>query len=144
MRVLSAFHRVRRLGAPLVAIVALSAAIAWATDLVFLAEAENPGNGKTYKAYLDRSTIHMEGKYKTAKLVSVYAEPIRAAGFDGVKSMVNTYQLDCTRRVKRVTYIAFLDADGRVIVDEKYADAEDEPLAEGTVDMKIVPYLCGN
>jgi len=136
--------RAKRVLQKLAAFAILSASAAYAGDLTFLAEATNPGNGKIYKAYIDLSTKHKEGAYQTVKLVSIYDVPITAAGFAGVKRMVNIYQADCVRRVKRVTYIGFLDSDGKVIVDEKYTDAKDEPFEAGTVDMKIVPYLCSD
>jgi hypothetical protein len=50
--------------------------------------------------------------------------------------------VDCHRHVKRVTYIGFLDAQGKVIVEEKYPNAQEEPFGTGTVDQKIEPYLC--
>lgn len=56
--------------------------------------------------------------------------------------MVNIFQVDCRRHVKRVTYIGFLDTDGKVIIEEKYPNAPDEPFGVGTVDLKIQPYLC--
>lgn len=120
----------------------VSISIAHAGDLTFIADAVNPGNGKKYKAYIDRSTIHREGDYETVKLVSVYENPISAAGFSGVKSMVNVFQINCHRSVKRVIYIGFLDAMGRVIVDENYPDAPGEPFGTNTVDIEIRPYLC--
>lgn len=126
----------------LIALVILSASMAGAGDLTFITDAVNPGNGKKYKAYLDQSTIHREGAYETVKLVSIYENPISAAGFTGVKSMVNIFQVDCHRHVKRVTYIGFLDVQGRVIVEEKYPNAPDEPFGIDTVDRKIEPYLC--
>jgi hypothetical protein len=125
-----------------IALATLSMSLAQAGDLTFIAEAVNPGNGKKYKAYIDQSTIHREGAYESVKVVSVYEQPISAAGFAGVKSMVNTFQVDCHRHVKRVTYIGFLDAKGGVIVEEKYPTAPDEPFGTDTVDQKIEPYLC--
>lgn len=129
----------------LAAALALSAALAFAgpNDLVFLGDATNPSNHLGYKAYLDKSTIHTEGRYQTVKLISVYAEPFSAAGYNGIKSMVNTFQVDCSRHVKRVTYIAFLNSDGGVIVDQHYSDAGDEQFGSGTIDGKTIPYLCG-
>jgi hypothetical protein len=129
-------------GRQLIALTILSASIASAGDLTFIAGAVNPGNGKQYKAYIDQSTKHREGAYETVKLVSIYEKPISAAGYDGVKSMINTFQADCPRHVKRLTYIAFLNSEGQVVVDEKYPDAKDEPFGENTVDQKILPYLC--
>ena len=126
----------------MVLLLAFSATLASAGDLTYLTDAVNPGNGKVYKAYIDQSTIHREGTYESVKVVSIYAKPIAAAGFTGVKSMVNIFQVDCHRHVKRVTYIGFLDAQGRVIVEESYPDAQDEPFGVGTVDLKIQPYLC--
>jgi hypothetical protein len=126
----------------LIASVTLFASVANAGELTFIADAVNPGNGKTYKSYIDQSTIHLEGGYKTVKLISIYDSPISAAGYAGVKSMVNTYQMDCLRHVKRVTYIGFLNTQGQVIVEEKDANAPDEPIESGTVAVKIQPYLC--
>jgi hypothetical protein len=126
----------------LIALTALSMSLALAGDLTFIAEAINPGNGKKYRAYIDQSTIHREGAYESVKLVSIYESPISAAGFAGVKSMVNIFQMDCHRHVKRVTYIGFLDSQGQVIIDEKYPNAPDEPLGPDTVDRKVEPYLC--
>ncbi|HEY3400796.1 MAG TPA: surface-adhesin E family protein [Geothrix sp.] len=126
----------------LLILVTLSAPMVGAGDLTFLADAINPGNGKKYKAYIDRSTIHRVGAYESVKLVSIYEQPISAAGFAGVKSMVNIFQVDCRRHVKRVTYIGFLDTQGRVIIEEKYPHAPDEPFGTGTVDLKVQPYLC--
>lgn len=127
---------------PLLALLTLSASIVSAGDLTFIADAINPGNGKKYKAYIDQSTIHREGAYETVKVVSIYETPISAAGFAGVKSMVNIFQVDCRRHVKRVTYIGFLDSQGQVIIEEKYPNAPDEPFGKDTVDLKIQPYLC--
>jgi hypothetical protein len=126
----------------LITLATLSITIASAGDLTFIADAINPGNGKKYKAYIDQSTIHREGAYETVKLVSIYEKPISAAGFAGVKSMVNIFQVNCHRHVKRVTYIGFLNAEGQVIVEEKYPNAPDEPIGVDTVDQKIEPYLC--
>jgi len=126
----------------LIALAALSMSLAQAGDLTFIAEAINPGNGKKYKAYIDQSTIHPKGAYQSVKLVSIYESPISAAGFAGVKSMVNIFQMDCHRHVKRVTYIGFLDSQGQVIIDEKYPNAPDEPLGSDSVDRKVEPYLC--
>lgn len=126
----------------LIAMMILSVSAASAGDLTFIADAVNPGNGKNYKAYIDQSTIHREGSYVTVKAVSIYEKPIGAAGFVGVKSMVNTFQVDCLRRVKRVTYIGFLNIQDQVIVEEKYQAAPDEPFGDNTVDQKILPYLC--
>ncbi len=127
-----------------VVVMALFVSTAHASDLTFIADATNSGNGEKYKAYIDLSTKHLEGAYETVRLVSVYEKPISAAGYAGVKSMVNTFQIDCLRNVKRVTYIGFLNSEGKVIVDEKYPDAPDEAFGEGTVDRKIQPYLCAH
>jgi hypothetical protein len=125
-------------------LVTLSISMASAGDLTFIADAINPGNGKKYKAYIDQSTIHREGEYETVKVISTYEEPISAAGYAGVKSMVNIFQTDCRRQVKRVTYIGFMNSKGEVIVEEKYPNALDEPFGIGTVDLKIKAYLCTN
>jgi hypothetical protein len=126
----------------LIALMILSVSVANASELTFIADAVNPGNGKKYKAYIDQSTIHQEGAYETVKVVSIYEKPISAAGFAGVKSMVNTFQVDCLRHVKRVTYIGFLNTQEQVIVEEKYPHAPNEPFGDNTVDLKIQPYLC--
>jgi hypothetical protein len=128
----------------LIALMILSVSVANAGDLTFVSDAVNSGNGKKYKAYIDQSTIHREGTYETVKVVSIYENPITAAGFAGVKSMVNSFQVDCHRRVKRVTYIGFLNTQEQVIVEEKYPNAPDEPLGKNTIDQKIQPYLCIN
>ena len=126
----------------LIALATLSISIAHAGELTFIADAVNHGNGQKYKAYIDQSTIHREGEYETVKLISIYDNPFTAAGFPGVKSMVNTFQINCHRHVKRVTYIGFLNTQGKVIVDESYPDAADEQIGEDTVDKKVYPYLC--
>lgn len=135
---MGANHMLRQL----IALMILSVSVAHAGDLTFISDAVNPGNGKKYKAYIDQSTIHREGAYETVKLVSIYEKPISAAGFAGVKSMVNTFQVDCLRHVKRVTYIGFLNVQEQVIVEEKYPQAPDEPFGDNTVDQKILSYLC--
>jgi hypothetical protein len=121
---------------------ALPISIATAGDLTFLADAVNLANGKEYKAYIDQSTIHREGTYETVKIVSIFGEPFSAASLVGVKSLINTFQVDCRRQVKRVTYIGFLNAKGEVIADGKIPNAPDEPFGVDTVDLKIRPYLC--
>ncbi len=126
----------------LIVLATLSVSIAQAGELTFITSAVNTATGQTYKAYIDQSTIHREGDYESVKLVSIYEHPITAAGFKGVKFMVNTFQMNCHRHVKRVTYIAFLDANEKVIVDKKYPDARDEPLGTNSVDRMVEPYLC--
>lgn len=122
--------------------VAAIPSVANAGELTFITDAVNPGNGKTYKSYIDRSTIHREQAYETVKLIAIYDTPISAAGYSGVKSMVNIFQIDCLHHVKRITYIGFLNTQEQVIVEEKYANAPDEPIGNGTVDEKVQPYLC--
>lgn len=134
--------RASHLLSKLIVLMILSVSVANAGDLTFITDAVNSGNGKKYKAYIDQSTIHREGAYETVKVVSIYENPITAAGFAGVKSMVNTFQADCLRHVKRVTYIGFLNTQGQVIVEEKYPSAPDEPFGNNMVDQKIKPYLC--
>jgi hypothetical protein len=126
----------------LIAAMALFASAASAGDLTFIADAVNPGNGKNYKSYIDKSTIHREQAYTTVKLIAIYDPPISAAGYAGVKSMVNILQMDCLRHVKRLAYIGFLNTQEQVIVEEKYPNAADEPIKKGAVDEKIQPYLC--
>ena len=120
----------------------LCATPAYATDLVFIADAVNPANGLPYKSYIDRSTIRREGPYQTVKLIAIYGSPFNAGPYKGVKSMVNTFQVDCPRNVKRVTYIGFLDVQSRVIVEQHYPNAKEEPFGTDTVDQKIKPNLC--
>ncbi len=126
----------------LIATLVLFASVANAGELTFIVDAVNPGNGKKYKSYIDRSTIHREQGYATVKLIAIYEAPISAAGYAGVKSMVNILQMDCRRHVKRIAYIGFLNRQEQVIVEEKYPNAKDEPIGHGTVDEKLQPYLC--
>jgi hypothetical protein len=127
-----------RFGLPLV-ILALSLT-AFAGDLTFITKATR--NDKHYKAYIDLSTKHLEGTYQTVTLYSYYDTPISADGYSGIQWMKNTFQTDCKRNVKRVTYIAYLDSQGKTIVDQTIKDAPDEGFGNGTVDNLIKPYLC--
>jgi hypothetical protein len=143
MRMPAVPFRASKIAKLLAAVAVLSAVTYAAEDLVFLTDATNPGNGLHYKAYLDKSSIHPDGEYQSAKLVAVYDEPFDAGNYKGIKSMTNTFEVDCSRHVKRVTYIAFLDSQGQIIVDQKYPDAKDEGIGANTVDKLTLPYLCG-
>lgn len=126
----------------LIAAVMCSTSALAAEQMIFIGDAVNSGNGEKYKAYIDVSTIRKEGAYQVVKLVSIYDKPIDIPGYPGVKSMVNTFQVNCGRHVKRVTYIGFLNATGRVIVEQQYPDAPDEQFGSDTIDRSVTPYLC--
>jgi hypothetical protein len=127
----------------LFAFLLMFASIASAEDIVFVTKGINDSaGGRVYNTYLDRDSIHLEGTYTTVTLASVYPEPFDIGEYKGVKFMVNTFQIDCRRNVKRVTYIAFKDVNGKIIVDESYPNAPDEQISTDLVDTKIKPYLC--
>jgi hypothetical protein len=124
-------------------IVTLLASAACAGDLTFITRAANDAlGGAQYNAYIDLSTKHMDGTYTSVKLISIYDQPVTAGGFKGVKKMVNTFEIDCGRNVKRVLYIGFLDSNDKLIVDQAYPNAQDEGFGQGTVDTLVKPYLC--
>lgn len=102
------------------------------------------GHDVTNKTYVDLSSRHMEGAYSTIEVYSLFDPPITVQGFSDVKWWKNTFQVDCARNVKRVTYIAYLNSDGKTIADDPMPDAPEEPFItsyEG-VDSKLKPFVC--
>jgi hypothetical protein len=116
---------------------------AFAGNLTFITKALD-GQNREYKAYLDLSTKHMEGTYTTMNSYALFDPPITQDGYSGIKWYKNVFQIDCGRNVKRVTYIAYLDVNGKVIVDESDPNAPDEGITSNLVDSKEKPYYCGN
>jgi hypothetical protein len=112
------------------------------TKLTFITKALD-SHDREYKAYIDLSSKHMEGTYTTIDLYSHWEPPITTDGYSGIAWYKNVFQIDCGRNVKRVTYIGYLDINGKVIVEESYPDAPDEQISTTLVDSKVKPYLCG-
>ena len=129
-----------------IVLVALALAVAAMaqTKLTFVSRAVDK-HDRMYKTYIDLNSKHMEGRYSTATTYALFDSTITNDGYSGIKWYKNTYQMDCARNVKRVTYIAYLDVNGNVIVDEAYDNAPDEQLSgdPDVVDMKLKPFLCG-
>jgi hypothetical protein len=114
----------------------------FAASLTFVTKAAD-GQNREYTAYLDLSTKHMEGTYTTMTSYALWDTPVTSDGYSGIKWYKNVLQMDCARNVKRLKYIAYLDVDGKVIVDESYPDAQDEAISPNLVDSKEKPYYCG-
>lgn len=134
----------RRTISTVLVILALATAVLAQSNLTFVARAEDSHN-RMYKAYIDLDSKHLEGRYSTATTYALWDSVVTTQGYSGIKWYRNTYQMDCARNVKRVTYIAYLDINGNVIVDDSYPDAPDEQLSGDPeiVDMKLKPFLCG-
>jgi hypothetical protein len=98
---------------------------------------------REYSTYLDLSTKHMEGTYTVITSYAVWATPVTSDGYSGIKMYKNVLQIDCARNVKRLTYIGYLDVNGKVIVEESYPNAQDEAITPDHVDAKEKPYYCG-
>lgn len=98
---------------------------------------------REYTAYLDLSTKHTEGTYTVMTSYALWATPITSDGYSGIKWYKNVLQIDCARNVKKLTYIGYLDIDGKVIVEESYPDAQDDAISTTLVDSKEKPYYCG-
>jgi hypothetical protein len=113
-----------------------------AGQLTFITKALD-AHDREYEVYLDLSTKHMEGTYTVMTSYALWNPPITTDGYSGIKWYKNTLQIDCDRNVKRLTYIAYLDVDGKVIVDESDPDAQDEAISPNLVDSKEKPYYCG-
>src|SRR5271157_5754375 len=92
------------------------------SNLTFVTKALD-SHDREYTAYLDLSTKHMEGTYTAITSYALWATPITNDGYTGIKWYKNVLQIDCARNVKRLTYIGYLDVDGKVIVEESYPDA---------------------
>jgi hypothetical protein len=116
---------------------------AFAGDLTFVTKALD-SHDREYSVYLDLSTKHTEGTYTVMTSYALWDPPITSDGYSGIKWYKNTLQIDCARNVKRLTYIAYLDVNGKIIVDESYPDAQDEAISPNLVDSKEKPYYCGN
>lgn len=119
--------------------------ICWAGNLTFLTNATLTikGTDYNYKAYIDLSSKHVEDGYQTVTLYSHFDQPVSLQGFDGIRWWKNMFQADCSRNVKRLTYIAYLDSDGKVIVDQTIKDDPWVRFDDGEVNSKVKPYLCG-
>ena len=99
---------------------------------------------REYSTDLDLSSKHMEGTYTVITSYALWATPVTSDGYSGIKWYKNVLQMDCARNVKRLTYIGYLDVDGKVIVEESYPDAKDEAITPDRVDAKEKPFYCGN
>lgn len=122
---------------------ALICTAASAASLTFITKALD-AHDREYSAFLDLSTKHMEGSYTTITSYALWDPTITSDGYSGIKWYKNILQMDCARNVKRLKYIAYLDVNGKVIVDESYPDAPDEEITSNLVDSKEKPYYCGN
>src|SRR5271167_95205 len=112
------------------------------SNLTFITKALD-AHDREYTAYLDLSSKHMEGTYVTMTSYALWATPVASDGYSGIKWYKNVLQMDCARNVKRLTYIGYLDVNGKVIVEESYTDAQDEAITTTMVDSKEKPYYCG-
>src|ERR1700676_2968992 len=101
----------------------LFASAVFAAQLTFITKALD-GQNREYTAYLDLSTKHMEGTYTTMTSYALWDTPVTSDGYSGIKWYKNVLQIDCARNVKRLTYIGYLDVNGKVIVEETYTDAQ--------------------
>jgi hypothetical protein len=140
-RILGGFMK-RTISAVLVTLALSLTAFAQGT-LTFVTKALD-SKDREYTTYLDLSTKHMEGTYTVITSYALWATPITADGYSGIKWYKNVLQMDCARNVKRLTYIGYLDVDGKVIVEESYPDAKDEAITPDRVDAKEKPFYCGN
>ncbi len=122
-------------------VVLLFITVAYAGDLTFITKALD-SHDREYTTYLDLSTKHVEGTYTVITSYALWATPITSDGYSGIKWYKNVLQIDCARNVKRLTYIGYLDVNGKVIVEESYPDAVDEPVSTALVDSKEKPYYC--
>jgi hypothetical protein len=119
------------------------AAIAHAAGTLTYVTKARDAKDREYTAYLDLSTKHMEGTYTVMTSYALWDPPITSDGYSGIKWYKNVLQMDCKRNVKRLTYIGYLDVDGKVIVEESYPDAKDEAISTDRVDAKEKPFYCG-
>src|SRR6202795_4035836 len=132
----------KRITMLMLAVLIASIAVAQ-SNLTFVTKALD-SKDREYTTYLDLSTKHMEGTYTVITSYALWATPITSDGYSGIKWYKNVLQMDCTRNVKRLTYIGYLDINGKVIVEESYPDAQDEAITPDRVDAKEKPYYCGN
>lgn len=113
-----------------------------AAQLTFVTKAFD-AHDREYAVYLDLSSKHMEGSYTTMTSYALWDPPVTTDGYSGIKWYKNVLQIDCARNVKRLTYIGYLDANDKVIVEESYTDSQDEAVTSSLVDAKEKPYYCG-
>jgi len=113
------------------------------SNLTFITKALD-SHDREYTTYLDLSTKHAEGTYTVMTSYALWETPITSDGYSGIKWYKNVLQIDCTRNVKKLTYIGYLDVNGKVIVEESYPDAQDEAITPDHVDAKEKPFYCGN
>jgi hypothetical protein len=125
----------------LILMLALLMPLAAVAELTYVTKALDRLDRK-YTTYIDLSSKHMEGTYTTVTTYALWDPPVTNDGYSGIKWYKNTFQIDCTRNVKRVTYIGYLDVNGKIIVDESYPNAPDEGISPDLVDSKLKPYLC--
>ncbi len=121
--------------------VLLFSLVAFAGQLTFITKALD-SQDREYEVYLDLSTKHTEGTYTVMTSYALWNPPITNDGYSGIKWYKNVLQMDCARNVKRVTYIAYLDVNGKIIVEQSYPNAKDEGITTTLVDAKEKPYYC--
>jgi hypothetical protein len=121
---------------------ALAVAVLAQANWTFVCKALD-SKDREYSTYLDLSSKHMEGTFTVITSYAVWATPVTSDGYSGIKMYKNVLQIDCARNVKKLTYIGYLDADGKVIVEESYPDAQDEAITLDHVDAKEKPFYCG-
>ena len=124
------------------AILLFSVAVSAAGNLTFITKALDKLD-RVYTVYLDLSSKHMEGTYTSITSYALWDTPVTTDGYSGIKWYKNVLQIDCARNVKRMMYIAYLDVNGKIIVDESYTNAPDEAITSDLVDAKEKPYYCG-
>jgi hypothetical protein len=118
-----------------------SAAVAQ-SNLTFITKALD-SKDREYTTYLDLSSKHAEGTYTAITSYALWATPVTSDGYSGIKWYKNVLLIDCARNVKKLTYIGYLDVNGKVIVEESYPDAQDEAVTTTNVDSKEKPFYCG-
>ena len=123
-------------------LLAVFSAVAYAGQLTLICKALD-SHDREYKVYLDLDSKHMEGTYTTMTSYAFWETPVTSDGYSGIKWYKNTFQIDCARNVKRLTYIGYLDVNGNTIVEESYPNAPDEAITTTLVDSKEKPYFCG-
>src|ERR1700675_61212 len=116
----------KRITMLMLAVLIASIAVAQ-SNLTFVTKALDPQD-REYTVYLDLSTKHMEGTYTVITSYALWDPPVTTDGYSGIKWYKNTLQIDSARNVKRLTYIAYLDVNSKVIVDESYSNAPDEAV----------------
>jgi ABC-type uncharacterized transport system YnjBCD substrate-binding protein len=108
--------------------------------LAFIAKAHDE-QGRKCSVYFDMSTKHAAGKLTTIEMYSSWETPVAANGYSKIKWYENTLQVDCNHGTKQTTYLAYLDAQGGVLM-EKYQKTSKERFADNDVDNAIQRLLC--